>query len=107
MSVYIPAKNRKLTSPNPADKLNNQFVLTGANQMILDESSVVFLESFYVVSGQTITVADGQGNAAIPTIAGAHTFDQDQSPLRLDHGIIISGTIGYAKGFILHGVLQV
>lgn len=103
--MYISNKNgRMLTSQQSADKINNQIIMTGTDEYFLIGDGTFFLETFHVVAGQTITVVDGQGNDVIE-VDGDHTFNQEHSPMRLDYGIIISGTVGYAKGYYRRGII--
>lgn len=104
MGIYIPANNKKLTSISAADRANNVKVLSGASPQDLSTDGVFFLEEISVASGQTVIVKDGKGNEAF-TIIGPDVFSNDQSPLRLDYGIILTGTVARAKGFHMYGVL--
>lgn len=102
--MYISNKNgRMLTNSQDADKINNQIIMTGTDEYFLIGDGTFFLTTFHVVAGQTITVVDGQGNDVI-SVTGDHTY-RDKDPMRLDYGIIISGTVGYAKGYYRRGII--
>jgi len=83
-------------------RANNQFFLNGANPQFpiegFDESYVVFLEAVYTAAGGTFTIEGQTGviSGAIPS-----PFTQDHSPIRMDGGVKVNGTILAMKGFYL------
>lgn len=83
-------------------KLNNVFHLQGTNPTFPgnfpnDKDIIVFLE--YVYSSGTFTI---EGNEiGIFTGAILTGYDVAYSPLRLDGGVKLNGTILSAKGFFL------
>lgn len=83
-------------------RANNQFFLFGTDPRFpveaFDESYVVFLESVYTAAGGTFTIEGQTGviSGAIPS-----PFTQDHSPIRMDGGVKVNGTILAMKGFYL------
>jgi len=81
-------------------RLNNQFFLSGASPAYppegFDETVVVFLEAVYMAVLGTFTIEGAKGviSGAVPA-----PFSQDHSPIRLDGGVKLNGTIVAAKGF--------
>jgi hypothetical protein len=80
-------------------RLSNQVILSGTDPTLSVPDGIFFLESLIVSSGVTIT--DGKSNSVV---AGVTSFDHSLSPLRCDYGITITGTVVYAKGFVLDGM---
>jgi len=93
---------RTLNRISAEDKLNNQIILTGASPALPVPKGIFFLESLVLSTG-TATIADGDGTTIV---AGIASMDQQISPLRCDHGITITGSVLYAKGFVIEGCLS-
>lgn len=102
----LPASTtRKVLSESDisAAKLNNQFVIKGADPVFpveypADKDIIVFLE--YVQSTGTFKITDAETND-ITGATVATPLDLSRAPLRLDGGCKLTGTILIAKGFYL------
>ena len=79
---------------------DNQRVLSGTDPELLLSTGVFMLETLLVSSGVAIT--DGK-DKSLGT--GITSFSNDYSPVRLDYGIKITGTVIMAKGYFVEGVL--
>jgi hypothetical protein len=99
---YRHQNGRVLSRVSAEDKLNNQVILTGTDPELSVPKGIFFLETL-ILSTSTATIADGDGTTII---AGIASLDQQISPLRCDHGIIITGAVLYAKGFVIEGCLS-
>jgi hypothetical protein len=101
MAIYFPRNqkgSRALSHIRDEDKYNNQVVLNGADDEFLVPNGTFFLEYLLIEAGVSVTIKDGFNN----TVAdGVTAFNQEHSPLRLEGGIKITGTVLIAKGFAL------
>lgn len=86
-------------------KANNQFVIQGTNPVYPGnfpdgKDIIVFLE--YVQSTGTFTI-EGIDDTTTKVLTGAvvSSMELSHSPLRLDGGVKLNGTILIAKGFYL------
>jgi hypothetical protein len=100
MAVYKSSNNRPLSGITPAQRASGQIILSGSNPSIVCPNGIFYLELLQVSAG--VTIADGDG---VTMVAGITSFEQDQSPLRCDNGIAITGTVVTAKGFVVEGCL--
>jgi hypothetical protein len=96
--MYNSTNFRTLARPSGQEVINNQIILTGTEELVLDDG-VFMLE--YLDAAAEVTVSDGKGE----TIAVMQSFSQDHSPLRCNNGIKFSGAIKMAKGYKIEGVL--
>lgn len=101
MPIYKTPNLRKVVIQQQ-DRHNDQAVLSGVNQQLLVPGGIFYLEYLVCEAVGGCTVADGNNNQIM---AGIALFNGDYSPLRCDNGIIITGTILMAKGFIMRNVL--
>lgn len=94
--------NRILSEMDIASaRLNSQFLLKGINPSIpsklANKDVIVFLE--YVQASTTIELQDAN---SISIVAGiVSPLDLTRSPLRIDGGLKIVGTVLIAKGFVI------
>lgn len=100
MPIYQTPNLRKITV-QPQDRFNDQVILTGVDQQYLVPNGVFFLE-FLEANAPGVTISDGAGNVMANTIELVYG---DYSPWRCNGGIVITGTIVQAKGFVLRNVL--
>lgn len=98
------AKNRNIGARVTEQvKFDNQFVIQGSSPVFPkdypnnDDEVIVFLE--YVQSSGTFTI-EGKGTGVLSG-AMVSPLDLVESPLRLDGGVKLNGTILFAKGFWL------
>jgi hypothetical protein len=89
-----------IVSYHASNRASGQVILTGNNESVTSPSGVFFLEMLQCASGVTLTSGDGK-----LVIAGITSFSQDQSPLRFDKGLIITGTVVIAKGFLVENCI--
>jgi len=100
MSIYKTQNNRPLSGYGPAQRASGQVVLYGTSPSILIPNGIFFLELLQVSAGVTLTDGDG-----VTIATGVTSFEQDQSPLRCDKGLTITGTVLIAKGFVVEECL--
>lgn len=84
-------------------RINNQVTLDstdGSTPTFLVPKGIFFLEYIELTSGNSVTIKDGDG---VTVAAGVTHWDDSWSPLRLDHGVIITGAVLVAKGFMIEG----
>jgi len=98
MAIYKPVADGPILGIS--NNQRNQRVLSGINPALPLANGVFFLETLIVASG--VEILDGKGNSVG---TGITSFNHDQSPLRLDYGVTITGTVTYAKGYFVEGVL--
>jgi len=98
MATYIPPVNIPIRSIPDGDKYSNQRVLEGTNPECLVSDGIFFLE---YLKGSSVSLKDGDGNTVVSSISD---FQADHAPIRFDHGIIITGSVTIAKGFIVRGM---
>ena len=79
-------------------KINNQFVLFGASPSLLGDDIIVFLE--YMEGSGGVIVKDKNSAAISGTLIAP--LDLSSSPIRLDGGVIFTGTVLIAKGYYIH-----
>ena len=105
MSIYVSSNRRSLSHEACYNaKINNQFIISGeTDPTILVKKGVLFLELLQVSGGGTVTITDGK-DKAVGT--GVKDFEQDYCPLRCDYGIKITGTVQFAKGYVVEGILE-
>jgi hypothetical protein len=101
MSVYQPANNRKV-AVSEGDRYNNQAVLYGTNPALPVTKGIFWLESVIAASG-TLSIVDGKGNVIVTAVT---SWESNQSPLRCDYGITITGSVAIAKGFVQMNVFE-
>lgn len=85
-------------------KLDNQFLLQGTDPTFPQgfpntEDVIVFLE--YVQASTTYTIEGAVVGVLTGSLASTIPLDLTHSPLRLDGGVKLNGTILMAKGFWL------
>lgn len=100
MAVYRSTNNKTLNGYNPSIRISGQVVLSGTDPEFVSDNGVFFLEMLQLGTGVTVTLKDGDDVTIATTVS---SFSQDQSPLRCDKGIKITGTVIMAKGFIMEG----
>lgn len=91
--------SKPIPSYHASQRASGQCILTGVNPSVSSAKGIFFLEMLQTSAGVTLTSGDGQN-----VIAGALSFSQDQSPLRFDGGLSITGTVIFAKGFLIEGI---
>lgn len=82
-------------------RINNSFFLFGASPQFppaFDDKVIVFLESVYMAAAGTFTI---EGTNGVISGAIVAPFEQDHSPVRMDGGVKLNGTIVAAKGYWL------
>jgi hypothetical protein len=89
-------------------RFNHQFVLNGSSPQFpskfTNSKIIAFLE--YVETDGNFTVADAEGNVLTGTLTAP--LDMAHSPMRLDGGVKINGTVLMAKGyFVIQDNLEV
>lgn len=78
-------------------RISQPFVLMGSNPAFVGANMIVFLE--YVAHGGSLVVKDASSSALTGTITD--TLDLTASPLRVDGGVVLTGTVKIAKGFYI------
>lgn len=84
-------------------KLDNQFLIQGSSPTFPDnfgsnDNVIIFLE--YVQASTAFTI-EGVTGVLTGSLVSTLEFDLTHSPLRLDGGVKLNGTILMAKGFWL------
>jgi hypothetical protein len=105
MATYRIKNAQSLGPISAADKLRGQVVIANDTNADIDLSAskgIFFLENIVASSG-TLTVKDGDG---VTVFTGLSSLDFQLSPMPIKHGIEVTGSILYLKGFILDGVLS-
>ena len=77
-------------------RLNNQFVLQGVDPEFVSDNIIVFLEQ---VISSSYVIKDSAGTALTGTITSP--LDLHGAPMRIDGGVIITGTVLTAKGYFI------
>ena len=104
MATYYRSKHgNPQTSYHPSNRANGQVIIVGADGEVPVEDGIFWLESIETGSGVTVEIQDGDGNTVIPAVG---SVNHEMSPIRLDRGIKIVGTVLYAKGFIMDASLD-
>lgn len=101
-TIYQPQTNAPVQI-HAQDMIRNQKVLAGENPTILVEKGIFFLDTLILDSGETVDLADGNGNVIATGVTG---FVLNNNHLRCDYGIIITGNVLLAKGYSVQGVLE-
>jgi len=93
------SQNRIILSPQDiaSARLNNQFAVYGTDPSFTGDNKIVFLE--YVAHGGSLVIKDKDSNAVSGTITG--TLDLSCAPMRLDGGVVLTGSVLIAKGFFI------
>ena len=100
MSIYRAKNGRAIAEILPEERLSNQVIFSGNTGNVLSvPRGAVFLEVLIVDGSGAIEIKDGDGDV-IST--GVTDFSQDHSPLRCDKGITLTGSIAFAKGFVIN-----
>jgi len=103
MSVYRTKNNRPLSGYTPAQRASGQVILYGTDPTVSCPKGIFYLELLRVDdTGAGITLKDGDG---VTMATGVLSFEQDQSPIRCDNGITLTGFVIIAKGFIVEAAL--
>ena len=86
-----------------AARFNNQFVFNSSdsNPTLIRPKAIVFIDYLEVASGSTVDIVDGDGDVVASDIS---SFDMTYTPLRLDHGFTVTGSVLMLRGFIIEGV---
>jgi len=92
--------SKLIPSYHASHRASCQYVLTGTDPSVSSTKGIFFLEMLQTSAGVTLTSGDSKN-----VITGALSFSQDQSPLRFDGGLSITGTVIFAKGFLIEGAL--
>lgn len=82
-------------------RINNQIILYDTDKVYNtnEKGGLVFLE--YAIAGAgTLDIKDKAGNTIVNGLAN---YDFSHSPLVLDEGIQITGTLAWAKAFYIDG----
>jgi hypothetical protein len=98
MAVWHNSK--PIPSYHASQRASGQHILSGTDPAVSTTKGIFFLEMLQCASGVTLTSGDGK-----LVITGATSFSQDQSPIRFDEGLSITGTVVFAKGFMIEGML--
>ena len=87
-----------------AARFNNQFVFNSGdtNPTLIRPKGIVFIDYLEVASGSTVSIVDGDDDTVA---SGISSFDMTFTPLRLDHGFKVTGTVLMLRGFVIEGVL--
>jgi hypothetical protein len=102
MAIYQPKTNAPVQI-FAQDMIRNQKVLSGTDPTILVEKGIFFLDTLVLAAGETVDLADGEGNVIATGVTG---FVLTNNHLRCDYGIIITGEVLFAKGYTIQGVLE-
>lgn len=103
MATYRSKNTRTISGYNASQRSTGQVILSGTNPSISCPGGIFFLEMLQVDdTGAGVTITDGN-SVAIAT--GVKSFSQDQSPVRCDDGLTLTGTVIMAKGFVVEGCL--
>ncbi len=82
-------------------QLNNQFVLNGNDPSFIGNNIIVFLEQ---VNSTSFVINDKDGIAISDTIT--EPINLTASPMRIDGGVQLSGSIAFAKGFYINKTVE-
>ena len=102
MPIYRGPNNRKITI-EPQDRHNDQVILTGVDERYLVPNGAFFLEQLESFNATGANISDGQGNIIMTNVD--FVFG-DYSPIRCDYGIILTGDVNYAKGFVKRNIFE-
>lgn len=97
-TVYRPGAQHNFpqASYHPSNRATNQIVCAGEDVVIPVQNGILWLEQLHSSAG--VTIKDGDGNSIFPS--SILTLESDISPVRCDHGIAITGTVKFVKGFL-------
>ena len=87
-----------------AARFNNQVIFNSgdSNPTIACPNGMVFVDYMELTAGATVTIKDGDGDTVATGVSG---FDMTYTPMRLDHGMQITGTVLMLRAFIIEGCL--
>jgi len=80
-------------------RMNNQFILKGSNPSFIDKVQKIYLFIEYVAAQGGVVLKDQDSVAFSGTV---YDVSFEISPLRVDGGIITTGTVDLIKGFYLY-----
>lgn len=103
MSIYRQPNARSFHNITTGDRVTNQFIISGSDDVLLLPKGVAFIELLITKAGSSIEIKNGKG---VTISTGITDFQQDMSPLRCDYGFTIVGDIEFAKGFIMDQVFD-
>ena len=93
---------------HPSHRATGQVIFAGTDPQILSPNGIFWIEQIITGTGVTVIVADGgdgtgAGSTALFTTG---SVECEWSPIRCDHGVIITGTVLLLKGFIQEDVIS-
>jgi D-alanyl-lipoteichoic acid acyltransferase DltB (MBOAT superfamily) len=83
-------------------RFNNQIVFNSGdtNPTLIVPKGIVFID--FLQASLPVSISDGDGDLVSSSIS---SIDMTYTPLRVDHGFTITGTVDFLRCFVIEGVL--
>ena len=85
-----------------AARFNNQVVFNSSdtNPSLIVPRGIVFID--FLQASLPVAISDGDGDLISSSIS---SIDMTFTPLRVDHGFTVTGTVNFLRCFVIEGVL--